>query len=47
MSYYGELQLAKEKRTKEQLKRKIEAEIALEMINMKRARANARSELRM
>ena len=32
MSYYGDIWLAKKKRNKDQLKRKIEAEITLEMV---------------
>ena len=32
MSYYGDIWLAKKKRSKDQLKRKIEAEITLEMV---------------
>ena len=46
MSYYGDIWLAKKKRTKDQLKRKIENEITLEQVNQKRHRANRRSELR-
>ena len=46
MSYYGDIWLAKKKRTKDQLKRKIENEITLELVNQKRRRATRRSELR-
>ena len=46
MSHYGDIWLAKKKRTKDQLKRQVENKITLELVNQKRQRANNRSERR-